>query len=61
MSGASSLLARGSLAALQYLNDERRGTMPCEHGHIGCACWEGGPCSDELEQLAESQSMEDNT
>jgi len=20
----------------------------CEHGHYGCALWEGGPCADEV-------------
>lgn len=24
------------------------GTAACEYGHFDCACWEGGPCTDEL-------------
>jgi hypothetical protein len=32
----------------RYLGLVQRNDAPCEHGHLGCAAWEGGPCMDEL-------------
>jgi len=37
---------RLSLAQYEALVD--RNQQPCEHGHLGCAAWENGPCIDEL-------------
>ncbi len=32
------------IGLLRGLRDAR----PCVYGHLDCAVWEGGPCSDEL-------------
>lgn len=32
----------------RYLGLVARNEQPCEHGHFGCAAWDGGPCHDEL-------------
>ncbi len=30
---------------------------PCEHGHFGCALWNGGPCESEI--AAEFELIDD--
>lgn len=35
--------------ALAYAAMSRDRALPCKHGHFGCAAWEGGPCSNEME------------
>lgn len=37
------------ITAKQYLALAQRNDQPCEHGHFGCAAWDRGPCSDELQ------------
>ena len=36
------------LTVAQYAAFAQRNEMPCKHGHLGCAAWNKGPCTDEL-------------
>jgi len=42
------------ITAKQYLNLANVNGLPCEHGHLSCAAWDGGPCTDELLSMLES-------
>lgn len=39
-------LPRDAAAYIDAVN-EAYDAEPCEHGHFGCALFNGGPCSDE--------------
>ena len=40
----------------QYVALANKHELPCEHGHLSCAAWAHGPCSDELLSALESKS-----
>lgn len=33
----------------RYIDKVSEVDEPCEEGHWGCACWEGGPCANRVE------------
>ena len=49
----------GQYLALRRAQEMRNYTglaLDCEHGHGGCACWLGGPCSDDMSPPKESDT-----
>lgn len=50
-----------TMTASQYLatTSNLGAPNPCEYGHFGCALWDGGPCSDEVEARMESPDAEE--
>ena len=37
---------------------EMNNPKPCKHGHMECALFDGGPCSDEMLARAEAALVE---
>jgi len=45
----------GAYMRLFYRLNER--TLPCEFGHDSCACWEAGPCSEEVVTMCSDKAQ----